>query len=176
MKFITTIATFVAAAVSGAYANASTPQRKRTIENKYVTSNVIVEEKADVIDLYLGLSHRSLGLSNRKLEKDSSMSMDHGEYDTPGDEGGDCSGCSGACISIAGEVTCCKGSIIDNRCTGDSTVTTADGVSTDYGKGENVIGGDSGVTIDDDGVNSSPIMVGSWVVGGAAIITAVVGW
>ena len=93
--------------------------------------------------------------------------------DTPGDEGGDCSGCSGACISIAGEVTCCKGSIIDNRCTGDSTVTTADGVSTDYGKGENVIGGD---TIDDDGVNSSPIMVGSWVVGGAAVITAVVGW
>ena len=116
------------------------------------------------------------GSSNASTgDADVTQSQSDGDTtdDTPGDEGGDCSGCSGACISIAGEVTCCKGSIIDNRCTGDSTVTTADGVSTDYGKGENVIGGD---TIDDDGVNSSPIMVGSWVVGGAAIITAVVGW
>ena len=71
MKFFVAIATFAAAAVSGAYANASL-QRKRTIENKYVTSNVIVEEKADIIDPYLGL--------HRDLEKDSSMSMHHGEY------------------------------------------------------------------------------------------------
>ena len=71
MKFIA-IASFAAAAVSGTYANNS-PQRKRTIDNKYVTSNVIVEEKEKDIDPYLGLSHRN-------LEKDSSMSMDHGEY------------------------------------------------------------------------------------------------
>jgi len=71
MKLFIAIATFATAAVSGAYASNS-PQRKRTIENKYATSNVIVEEKeTDVV--YLGLSHRN-------LEKDSSMSMDHGEY------------------------------------------------------------------------------------------------
>ena len=71
MKFIA-ITTFATAAVSGTYANnVSSPKRKRTIENKYVTS-VIVEEKEDVIDPYLGF--------DRNLEKDSSMSMDHGEY------------------------------------------------------------------------------------------------
>ena len=72
VKFIA-IATFAAAAVSGAYANNASLHRKRTIENKYVTSNVVVEEKEDVDSTYLGLS-------NRILEKDSSMSMDHGEY------------------------------------------------------------------------------------------------
>jgi len=68
---IIAIATFAVAAISGAYAGGDASlHRKRTIENKYVTSDVVVEEKEDV---YLGLSHR-------KLEKDSSMSMDIGEY------------------------------------------------------------------------------------------------
>ena len=72
MKFIA-ITTFATAAVSGTYANnVSSPKRKRTIENKYVTTNVLVEEKEKDIDPYLGF--------DRNLEKDSSMSMGHGEY------------------------------------------------------------------------------------------------
>ena len=53
-------------------ANASSPKRKRSIENKYVTTtNVIEEEKnGENVDPYLGY---------RKLEE--SMSMDNdGEY------------------------------------------------------------------------------------------------
>ena len=63
MKFIA-IATL--AVVTGG-ATAGAPQRKRSIENKYVSSYV-VEEKFDPY----------LGLSNRKLEKDESMPS--GEY------------------------------------------------------------------------------------------------
>ena len=66
MKFIA-IATL--AVITGG-ATAGVPQRKRSIENKYVTSNVI-EEKSSFLDPYLGLS-------NRKLEKDGSMPS--GEY------------------------------------------------------------------------------------------------
>ena len=64
MKFIA-IATL--AVVTGG-ATAGAPQRKRSIENKYVTSYVV--EKFDPY----------LGLSNRKLEKDKSMPS--GEYVT----------------------------------------------------------------------------------------------
>ena len=67
MKFI---AIAFLAAVGTVYA---TPQlqRKRSIENKYIT-NVDEQRSPLAADPYLGLS-------NRKLEKDESMSM-HGEY------------------------------------------------------------------------------------------------
>jgi len=69
MKFIVAIAS-LAAAVGTTYA---APQRKRSIENKYITN--VDEQKSSplAIDPYLGLT-------NRKLEKDESMSMHHGEY------------------------------------------------------------------------------------------------
>jgi len=65
MKFIAIAS--LAAVVGTAYA---TPQRKRSIENKYITN--VDEQKSSplaAIDPYLGLT-------NRKL----SMSMHHGEY------------------------------------------------------------------------------------------------
>ena len=67
LKFIAIAS--LAAVVGTAYA---TPQRKR-IENKYIT-NVDEQQKSPLAgDPYLGLT-------NRKLEKDESMSMHHGEY------------------------------------------------------------------------------------------------
>ena len=69
MKLFIAIAS-LAAVVGTAYA---TPQRKRSIENKYITN--VDEQRSPPLaaDPYLGLS-------NRKLEKDESMSMHHGEY------------------------------------------------------------------------------------------------
>ena len=66
MKFIATIAAL--AAIGAVHA---TTQRKRSIENKYIT----IVDKQKSRDPYLGLS-------NRKLEGHTghSMSMDHGEY------------------------------------------------------------------------------------------------
>ena len=57
-------------------ASSTAPQRKRSIENKYVTTNNVIEEeksKEEKVDLvYLGY---------RKLEESISMSMDNdGEY------------------------------------------------------------------------------------------------
>jgi len=64
----------VLAAVVGSTVHATTPERKRSIENKYVTSksNVIEEENREKYVAYLGY---------RKLEESISMSMDNdGEY------------------------------------------------------------------------------------------------
>jgi len=60
----------VLAAVVGSTVHATTPKRKRSIENKYVTSksNVIEENRREENVAYLGY---------RKLEKSISMSMDN---------------------------------------------------------------------------------------------------
>ena len=69
MKFIAIAS--LAAVVGTTYA-APQLQRKRSIDNKYIT-NVDVEQKSPLaVDPYLGLT-------NRKLEKDENMSM-HGKY------------------------------------------------------------------------------------------------
>ena len=63
----------VLAAVVGSTVHATTPKRKRSIENKYVSTTGIVEEENRKENVaYLGY---------RKLEESISMSMDNdGEY------------------------------------------------------------------------------------------------
>ena len=48
---------------------------------------------------------------------------------------GDCSSCSGACMSIAGVVTCCNNgeSIINGKCTGGTSSTNKDDNDSDTG-------------------------------------------
>jgi len=69
------IAIAALAAVVGTTYAAPQLQRKRSIENKYITNVDEQQKSSSPLDQYLGL-----GLSNRKLEKDESMSMYHGEY------------------------------------------------------------------------------------------------
>jgi len=70
MKFIIAIAT-LAAVVGTTYA-APQLQRKRSIENKYITNVDEQQKSSSLADPYLGLT-------NRKLENDENMSM-HGKY------------------------------------------------------------------------------------------------